>query len=438
MKVETLIAGGGLAGLSCARELHQASRPYLLVEKEKDPGGLCRTLLDRGFTFDYTGHFLHFQKPSLEEWVRPFLGNRFKRRTRHAAVYSRGTYSEYPYQENNAGLPPAVVRENVLGYLEAALKRRFLGVDPARAPDFKSWCLQSFGAGLSRNFMFPYNEKLWKTPLTRLTTHWMGRFVPSPRISEVLRGAFSRQNSAAGYNSTFLYPDEGGISVLPRSIARNLPNLWMGVGLQTLDLSRKRAVLTSGLEIRYNRLVSSLPLPGLAGRTRGLPGGLGRAAGKLKATSIYNINFGIRGPQPVPFSWVYFPEKEFRFHRAGSVSACVPTVAPKGHASLYVEFSYRGNRPDPGALGRHALQKLAELGWIQNERQVVSRVDLDLPNAYVLYDEGRDAIVSALLGYFEKNGVDSVGRYGRWEYGSMESAMEQGITAARKIIAGIR
>lgn len=438
MKVETLIAGGGLAGLSCARELHQASRPYLLVEKEKDPGGLCRTVLDRGFTFDYTGHFLHFQKPSLEEWVRPFLGKRFKRRTRHAAVYSRGTYSEYPYQENNAGLPPAVVRENVLGYLEAALKRRFLGLDPAQAHDFKTWCLQSFGAGLSRNFMFPYNEKLWKTPLTRLTTHWMGRFVPSPRISEVLKGAFSRQNSVAGYNSTFLYPDEGGISALPRSIARNLPNLWMGVGLQSLDLSRKAAVLTSGLEIRYNRLVSSLPLPGLAGRTKGLPGSLRRAAGKLKATSIYNINFGIRGPQPLPFSWVYFPEKEFRFHRAGSVSACVPTVAPKGHASLYVEFSYRGTRPDPRALGRHALQKLTELGWIQNERQVVSRVDLDLPNAYVLYDGDRDAAVSGLLAYFEKNGVHSVGRYGRWEYGSMESAMEQGITAARKIIGGIR
>ena len=30
MKVETLIAGGGLAGLSCARILAEAGRPYLL------------------------------------------------------------------------------------------------------------------------------------------------------------------------------------------------------------------------------------------------------------------------------------------------------------------------------------------------------------------------------------------------------------------------
>ena len=32
-------------------------------------GGLCRTVLDRGFTFDYTGHFLHFHKPDVQQWV---------------------------------------------------------------------------------------------------------------------------------------------------------------------------------------------------------------------------------------------------------------------------------------------------------------------------------------------------------------------------------
>lgn len=160
MKVETLIAGGGLAGLSCARELSRASRSYLLVEKEKESGGLCRTVFSKGFTFDYTGHFLHFHKEETKKWVMEFLGDGFKQRTRHAVIYSNGTYSEYPYQENNAGLPSSVVRENVLGYMEAALLRKFKGVDPGRAKDFKQWCREAFGEGLSRNFMFPYNEKL--------------------------------------------------------------------------------------------------------------------------------------------------------------------------------------------------------------------------------------------------------------------------------------
>lgn len=433
MKVETLIAGGGLAGLSCARELHRAGRSYLLVEREKETGGLCRTVFDKGFTYDYTGHFLHFQNEGMKKWVLGLAGNQLKTRRRHAVIYSQGTYSEYPYQENNAGLPSGTVRENVLGYLEAALHRRFSGVEPSRAADFKTWCLQAFGPGLSRHFMFPYNEKLWKFPLSKLTTHWMGRFVPSPRVLEVLQGAFRRRPSASGYNATFLYPDEGGISILPRAIAQGLPNLWRGVGLKKLDLSRRRARLTSGLEIPFDRLVSSLPLPQLVALTSGMPSALARSARNLQATSIYNINLGLKGKQPVPYSWVYFPDPEFGFHRAGSVSACVPSVAPKGHASVYVEFSYRGAKPNSRELGRHAVQKLKQLGWLKSERQVVSRVDLNLPGAYVIYDARRDGTTAALLDYFGKKGVDSVGRYGRWEYGSMESAMKQGITAAQGV-----
>ncbi len=434
MKVQTLIAGGGLAGLSCARELDKASSPYLLVEKEQNTGGLCRTILDKGFTFDYTGHFLHFQKPAIKKWVLDLVGSELKTRKRHAAIYSQGTYSEYPYQENNAGLSSNIIRENVLGYLEAVLHQRFSGIRPTEALDFKSWCLQAFGPGLSKHFMFPYNGKLWKVPLQKLTTHWMGRFVPSARILEVLQGAFARQPSASGYNATFLYPDQGGISILPRAIARNLSNLWTGVGIQKLDLPQRRAVLTSGLEVEYRHLVSSLPLTRLAAITTGLLPALSRSARRLQATSIYNINLGIQGKQPVPYSWVYFPEKEFGFHRAGSVSACVPTVAPKGHASIYVEFSYRGAKPDAEKLGSHAVQKLMELGWIKNRKDIVARVDLDLPGAYVIYDAGRDKSVAGLLSFYKRNQVVSVGRYGRWEYGSMESAMEQGIGAAWEIL----
>jgi protoporphyrinogen oxidase len=203
-----------------------------------------------------------------------------------------------------------------------------------------------------------------------------------------------------------------------------------------LDLERRIARLTTGFTVHYDRLVSSLPLPRLVTLTRGLSGALARSAKTLKATSIYNINLGIRGRQPIPYSWVYFPGGEFAFHRAGSVSACVQTVAPKGHASLYVEFSYRGTRPDPRRLGRQALEGIRKLGWIQSERQVVSRVDLDLPGAYVIYDTQRDGIVEDLLSHYRKKRVLSVGRYGRWEYGSMESAMDQGLAAARGILEG--
>ncbi len=75
-----------------------------------------------------------------------------------------------------------------------------------------------------------------------------------------------------------------------------------------------------------------------------------------------------------------------------------------------------------------------ELGWIKGKKDIVTRVDLDLPGAYVVYDARRDQTVFDLLSFYRKNRVLSVGRYGQWEYGSMESAMEQGIAAAKQIL----
>ncbi len=52
---EVVVVGGGLAGLCCARRLHEAGVPFLLLEASDEVGGRARTdvvdgfLLDRGF-----------------------------------------------------------------------------------------------------------------------------------------------------------------------------------------------------------------------------------------------------------------------------------------------------------------------------------------------------------------------------------------------------
>ncbi len=431
MEIKVFIAGGGLAGLACARGLHAGGRPYLLVEREKEFGGFCRSVQRDGYTFDYTGHFLHLKNPRIVQWIRSLAPGVFKPRRRHACIYSQGVTTEYPYQENNAGLPSKTALQNVSGYLEACLRRRE-GGSRRNAPDhFKNWCLTTFGQGISRNFMFPYNGKLWKAPLESLTTQWMGRFVPQPNPLRVVEGALASRKSDTGYNAEFLYPDRGGIEVLPEVMARGLPGLFRGVSLSRVDFSRHEALLSTGFTVRYERMVSSVPLPTLIRMAWGVPARLRKAAGLLRARSIFNVNFGLRVRQPIPFSWVYFPEPEFDFHRAGSVSACVPGMAPRGRSTVYLEFSYRGIRPDKPRLGRRAIASLVKLGWIRSPRDIETRVDLDLPGAYVIYDRWREEIVGELTTWLERQGVAVVGRYGRWEYGTMESALEQGWGAAK-------
>ena len=59
-----LIVGAGLAGLSTA--FHLKGLPYRIFEKEKEIGGLCRSYQIDGFTFDLTGHLLHFRQASAD------------------------------------------------------------------------------------------------------------------------------------------------------------------------------------------------------------------------------------------------------------------------------------------------------------------------------------------------------------------------------------
>ena len=57
MKKQTVILGGGLTGLSVAYHLGDNS---IVLEKSSRVGGLCKSEKINGWTFDYTGHLLHF------------------------------------------------------------------------------------------------------------------------------------------------------------------------------------------------------------------------------------------------------------------------------------------------------------------------------------------------------------------------------------------
>ena len=70
MKVKTLIIGAGVSGLAAA---HALGGDYLIVEKENEVGGYCRTIRKAGFVWDYAGHFFHFK---TEKYRDLFLKNR--------------------------------------------------------------------------------------------------------------------------------------------------------------------------------------------------------------------------------------------------------------------------------------------------------------------------------------------------------------------------
>jgi protoporphyrinogen oxidase len=429
-KSDVLVVGAGVAGLSAA--LHLGGR-YRLVEREARPGGLCRTEVRDGFLFDATGHWLHLRDPDMRRLAEDLLPGGWQAVERRAAIRSHSVFTPYPYQVNTRGLPPEVVAENVLGFLDARYGERGRSLREREPRDFAEHVLRELGEGFARNFMFPYNRKLWTVAPEELSTEWMGRFVPRPTVEQVVRGALGLEAGAVGYNATFLYPREGGIESLVRGLAGRLPRpAECGVWPVAIDPERRRARLSTGEEIAYRAVISTAPLPETVRLVGGAPPAVLEAAAALRASTVTYVNVAARDVGGPPWHWVYLPESRHRPYRVGSASAAVPSLAPPGCRSFYVEFA--GRTPLPAAEAEAAaMETLADLGFVRAPDDALFLETRVIPDAYVIHDHACGPARRTVLEWLAGRDVHAAGRAGLWEYSSMEDAIRSGRDAARRL-----
>src|SRR3954468_12583170 len=204
-RVDVAVLGAGLAGLSASLFLGRAGVEHRLFEREAVAGGHAVTLEEQGFRFDRTGHLLHLRDPEMLALAGELLPpERYRKLQRRSAVFSHGVYTRYPFQANTFGLPPEVAYECLSGFLQAYFSQ------PKPTPkSFEEFCQVHFGAGFSKHFMLPYNARLWGVSPSEITSEWCQRFVPLPKLEDVLRGALGASAPELGYNTNFWYPQQG-------------------------------------------------------------------------------------------------------------------------------------------------------------------------------------------------------------------------------------
>ncbi|MDD5132199.1 MAG: FAD-dependent oxidoreductase [bacterium] len=435
MNKKVVILGAGLSGLNCARQL-SGVLDYGLYEKENTAGGLCRTVSQDGFLFDYTGHLLHLKNPAIKTLVKSLLRENLCLLYRHSWIYSHQTYTRYPFQSNTHGLPASVIKECVLGFIKARIEER---PGSKQEEGFYDWVLRNFGRGIGKHFMFGYNEKLWTVPAKKLTAEWLGKYVPKPTPDEVITGALLDQTRRVGYNASFYYPRYKGIQALPDALAHSLPELNLLAEASQINLHDKVVKFSSGLELKYEHLVSSISLKELTNIIEDWPSKLRESAAALKYNEVLNINLGVKPGLPTNKHWIYFPEKKYPFYRVGYSSNFSRCNHPAGTSSLYVEIACKAgtlatlNNKQVDRLVNESLAKLRQIGILQDLSQVVALNILKISPAYCLYDFNRTLAVNMIRAFLKSRGVYSIGRYGAWEYSAMEDALEWGRSTAELI-----
>jgi protoporphyrinogen oxidase len=434
--VPVVILGGGLTGLSAAYHLDPI--PCVVLEREDDVGGLCRTHEEEGFAFDCTGHLLHLRDATIKGLVDRLLPDAFDRHERRALIFSKGVFTAYPFQANLRGLPEAVVRECLRGFVESLVERERNGEPDFERCSFRRWAEATFGSGIAKHFMIPYNSKLWRTDLDEIECGWVSWSIPRPTIDEVLRGALGGTVRGLGYNPTFLYPRRGGIRALPEAFAARCADVRTGATVASIDVLQRRVTLADGSSIGYDALISTLPLDRFIAAAAGLPPEMPPAGRRLRAVRVLNLSLGIDRPAPSGAHWIYFPEPEFPFYRAGFPGNVSPDVVPRGCASICVERSLApGEEADPGEAIDSSVEGLRRAGILRSgDRIIYHRIGLIDP-AYVIYDRYRARHLPDLIASLRRIGVHSEGRFGAWEYSSMEDAIRAGAEAAGRVREGL-
>lgn len=448
--VRTVILGAGLSGLATATFLKESrDEDFLVLEASERVGGLART--DRRgeegqYLFDVTGHWLHLRHPHIRELVMGALDGEMLTVERKSGVYSHGVHTPYPFQANVHGLPPEVVKECLLGFVEAQIEAAAnpQGADSDAPRHFGEYIQRYFGAGIAKHFMIPYNTRLWGVRPEEITAEWCGRFIPRPGLEEVIDGALGLKAHKLGYNASFVYPVAGGVETLSRALAApvlehiRLKSPVVSVNPVGRRLSYQSAAGTK--ELRYERLVSSMPLPRLVQLFEPAEPAILDAASRLRATRLRYLNVAIRcaapGGKPLQGKhWIYIPEERWPFYRLGCFSNAVPYMAPEGEATLYVELSnlLDDSWDDARILGA-LIDFLRETGDIVDASDVSFHEVCEIPVAYVIFDHDYYDATQKIHRDLADRGLHSIGRYGRWIYNSMEDSLQDGYLTARELL----
>jgi len=426
-----IILGAGLAGLSAAWHLQKKGIHCQVFEKEAEVGGLCRSKNIDGFTFDYDGHLLHFRNPYTFVFINNLLKENLVNHARSAWIYSFGQYSRYPFQANLHGLPLGVIKECLLGFIQISKG----GKIKKKNSTFLDWINKTFGKGIARYFMVPYNFKFWTVSPKELTCEWLDGFIPVPSLNEVIEGTVDDCQRQFGYNAQFWYPKMGGINQVPLSLASQIKNIYANCQITEINLKKKEIKMASGNKERFDFLISTLPLPELPNLIKDMPGYIYDLFKKLKWNSIFNLNLGIEGKDSFKRHWIYFPGKETSFFRVGFPHNFSSNAVPANKRALYIEVSYSKYKPiDKDSIVLHIEKNLKNVGILSQHDRVVVRDINDIKYGYPIYNNNYNPVREKIFAFLNKNSIIACGRYGSWRYMSMEDVILDGAKIAGKLI----
>lgn len=443
-----VIMGAGLAGLTAAQVLSKAGQRITLLERDKDIGGLARTVKHAGFRFDLGGHRFVTVHPPLEQFVRQLLGEDCLTVPRSSKILLRNRYFDYPLRPLNAlfGFGPLTSASILFDYARQRLCAR-LGKQTSVC--LEDWVVRQFGRRMFNIYFRDYSEKVWGIDCRRIDMRWVEQRIQGLSLGKAIKDALwpGANKRLPTLSRHFLYPrlgigqiaDELGRQIRlfnPIYTDRRIARLNHAHGrIQSVEVTGGEQSAT----LVADQFISTIPLPALICAMRPHPPAeVLAAASRLRSRDLVTVSIMLNRERITDHTWIYLPEQTIPFGRIHEPTNWSRAMAPPGQSLLVIEyFCFRGDRTWSNSderLVNQTVTQLDKLGLIKPQ-EVIDSVVTRVANAYPLFEVGYLTHCQTIYDYLARfDNLYTAGRGGMFRYYNMDHAMQAGMDAAQAII----
>ncbi|MFN0205349.1 MAG: protoporphyrinogen/coproporphyrinogen oxidase [Planctomycetota bacterium] len=428
--MKTAILGGGISGLTLARRLREAGLDAVVFEASKKTGGLCGSETVGGFTYDIAGgHVLYSKDKKVLDWMINETDGGCGKRDRLTKIRIGDRFVHYPFENGIGDLEKQQTFDCLMGYLRAAEIRKTGAAPPT---NFGDWIHFRFGEGIERLFMKPYNEKIWKHALESMSTEWVEGRVPDAPIEDVVRAAIGIRTEGYTHQSIFYYPNHGGFESIANGIGNPIRNI-VRLNTPVREVKRSGGGFVVNGEL-FDRVVNTIPLPEFIHFTPELSNDARTAINKLAYNSLTSAAIGLNHNNTPKYSWIYLPHAEQGpANRITYLNNYSDNVAPPGQSLILAEATAVGEARKDKQYIDEIVAGLANAGLL-NRSDVIFTHASTVKYAYVVFDHDYNKKIGAALAGVEQLGIDSLGRFGRFEYINSDQCVIRAFALADRMI----
>jgi protoporphyrinogen oxidase len=436
MKIGVL--GGGLSGMAIAYFLQDNDRinSIEILEKECEPGGLCRSFNLDGLSYDIGPHVIFSKDTEILDLMINLLGKNKNKLKRANKIYYKKSLVKYPFENGLSALPA----DDRAYCLNTFLHNPY---EDAMADNLLGFFLKTFGEGITNTYLKPYNEKMWKFDPALMDTQMVDR-VPKPPREDIINSAAGISTEGYLHQLYFYYPREGGINSLIKAFTNQFNDKISVIAnsnvIELHQVNNKWKIKTDkGNWREYDLIVSTIPVQSLAKIYQSdIPKEMIESVDGLKYNSIIITVINIKKDNLGDNFVVMVPDKDIIFHRVSKLNFLGACYCKKDDSTtLMVEITYAKDslidKMSNGEVERKIIEGLEDIQFIDKREHINFTESRRFEHGYIIYDLNHKSNMHLIRNYFAGQGIKLCGRFGEFEYLNMDTVIRHAKDLSKEI-----